>query len=167
MQDQRLTKTHPLVLRKRGVETRLILGNFERANPDPALIRLVADARIWMLRLRHGEFPSIRSLARNLGFDHRHVTRALPLACLAPDIVAAIVEGRQPAQLTVSALKSIDTLPIRWVDQFRLLGIAAGWPALSIHLGEQPGATSRAVPALISATSRPPQSGVGSREMAN
>jgi len=79
-----------------------------------------------MQRLQRREVPSIRALARDLGLDHRHVTRALPLACLAPEIVTAIVEGRQPTELTVSALKSIDTLPIRWEDQHRLLGFAAG-----------------------------------------
>ena len=64
-----------------------------------------------------GEVASIRALARELGLDHRHVTRALPLAFLAPNIIRAIVDGRQPAELTVTSLKRLDPLPMRWNDQ--------------------------------------------------
>ncbi len=121
---QRITTTRPLLLRKRGVETKLVLGEVERAQPDPALVRLLADAHDWMQKLRDGTFPSIRALARDLDLDHRHVARTLPLAFLAPDIVTAIVEGRQPVGLTVTTLKRIDELPARWKDQRIALGLA-------------------------------------------
>jgi hypothetical protein len=45
------------------------------------------------------------------------------LACLVPDIVTAIVEGRQPASLTACTLRDID-LPLAWPDQRALLGFA-------------------------------------------
>jgi len=45
------------------------------------------------------------------------------LGCLAPDIVTAIVEGRQPASLTARRLQDID-LPLAWPDQRALLGFA-------------------------------------------
>jgi hypothetical protein len=45
----------------------------------------------------------------------------LPLAFLAPDIVEAILQGRQPVELTVLRLKRIG-LPLSWVEQRRLLG---------------------------------------------
>jgi hypothetical protein len=121
--DQRLITKRPLMLRKRGVETKLILGDVITDEPDHTLIKLMADARSWMQRLRNGEVASIRALARELDLDHRHVTRALPLAFLAPDIIHAILGGRQPAELTVTSLKRLDPFPMRWDDQRTALGI--------------------------------------------
>jgi len=76
--------------------------------------------------MRSGEIASIRSLAKDQGLDHRHVTRALPVAFLAPDIVEAILDGRQPVGLTASGLKRLNTLPIRWDDLRRALGFPHG-----------------------------------------
>jgi DNA invertase Pin-like site-specific DNA recombinase len=120
--DQRLICTRPLTLRKRGQETKLVLGDVNAAEPDHALIKLIADARDWMRRLLDGKVASIRALARELDLDHRHVTRALPLAFLATDIVAAILDGRQPVHLTARKLERMDALPIRWDDQRAALG---------------------------------------------
>ena len=121
--DQRLITMRPLILRKRGVETKLVLGDVIADEPDHTLIKLIADAQNWMQRLRDGEVASIRALARDLDLDHRHVTRALPLAFLAPDIIRSILDGRQPAELTVTSLKRLDPLPMRWDDQRTALGI--------------------------------------------
>ena len=114
------------MLRKRGVETKLVLGDVSTAEPDQALIKLIADARVWVQRLRDGEIASIRALARGLDLDHRHVTRALPLAFLAPDIIRAILDGRQPVDLTARKLERMDILPIRWGDQRAALGFPRG-----------------------------------------
>ena len=46
----------------------------------------------------------------------------LPLAFLAPDIVEAIVQGRQPVALTARYLKRLKPLPASWAEQRRLLG---------------------------------------------
>jgi DNA invertase Pin-like site-specific DNA recombinase len=121
--DRRLITMRPLILRKRGVETKLILGDVIADEQDHTLIKLIADARNWMQRLRDGEVASIRALARDLDLDHRHVTRALPLAFLAPNIIRAIHNGRQPAELTVTSLKRLDPFPMRWDDQSTALGI--------------------------------------------
>ena len=50
---------------------------------------------------------------------------------LAPDIIQAIIEGRQPAELTAARLKRMYDLPISWAEQRRLLGFTSP-PA---HLG--------------------------------
>jgi site-specific DNA recombinase len=63
------------------------------------------------------------ALARELDLDHRHVTRALPLAFLAPDIVRAILDGRQAVDVTVRKLERMDALSIRWSDQYAVLGL--------------------------------------------
>jgi len=50
------------------------------------------------------------------------MSRFLPLAFLAPDIVEAILAGKHPIELTAEKLKRIGMLPFAWDDQRRLLG---------------------------------------------
>jgi hypothetical protein len=47
------------------------------------------------------------------------------ISFLAPDIVAAIVEGRQPPMLTRHKLARMTDLPLEWEAQRRALGFAA------------------------------------------
>ncbi len=47
-----------------------------------------------------------------------------PLGLLAPDIVEAILAGRQPIELTAKRLKRIRDLPVSWAEQRRVLGFA-------------------------------------------
>ena len=54
-----------------------------------------------------------------------YVTRLLRLTWLAPDIVAAIVDGRQPIGLTANRLMGDTRLPLEWQAQRELLGFAA------------------------------------------
>ncbi len=46
----------------------------------------------------------------------------LRLAYLAPDIVEAILAGREPDGLTVNELMKAIQLPLAWDEQRRLLG---------------------------------------------
>ncbi len=68
-----------------------------------------------------GVASSVGDLVARHGVDQGDVSRCLPLAFLAPDIVEAILQGRQPVELTVLRLKRIG-LPLSWVEQRRLLG---------------------------------------------
>jgi len=54
-----------------------------------------------------------------------HLTRYARLSHLAPDIIRAIIEGRQPRQLTARHLSRGITLPLCWNAQRRLLGFPA------------------------------------------
>jgi site-specific DNA recombinase len=67
---------------------------------------------------------SARSLSKSLGLGKGDVSRMLPLGLLAPDIVEAILAGRQPIELTSSRLKRRRELPISWQEQRRVLGFA-------------------------------------------
>jgi hypothetical protein len=49
-----------------------------------------------------------------------HVRRLLRFTYLAPDIVEAIVEGRQPRFLTVNLL--LQGIPLAWSDQRTMFG---------------------------------------------
>ena len=120
--DERLDASAPLRLRKRGQETKLVLGEVMRPTPDAALVTLLDEAETWTRRLLTGSTSSLRALARELGRDHRVVARTLPLAFLATDIREAIRAGAQPPELTPSRLRLLDPLPLRWEDQRCELG---------------------------------------------
>ncbi len=113
----------PVRFRRRGAEMKLVMTD-ERAsttNPDARLIATVAQAHRWSEELRTGVASSVGDLVTRHGVDQGDVSRCLPLAYLAPDIVEAILQGRQPVELTVLRLKRIG-LPLSWAEQRRLLG---------------------------------------------
>lgn len=114
----------PLVLKRRGVEAKLVVGNGQptRATPDPVLIDAVRKGHLWLEKLKSGEVRSVRELAKKLGTDRSDTGRTLRLAFLAPDIVEAILAGRQPVTCTASRLRRLSHLPLLWADQRRALG---------------------------------------------
>jgi site-specific DNA recombinase len=86
---------------------------------DQALMLAIARARSWMRALRQGEYADTSEIARRLGFSDAHVRRLVRFAYLAPDLLEAIVEGRQPRSLTVRVL--LRSIPLAWPDQRRTL----------------------------------------------
>jgi hypothetical protein len=69
---------------------------------------------------------SIKQLAARHQVDKGDVSRILPLAFLAPDIVEAILNGRQPVDLTAYRLKRLCDLPHLWSEQRHILGFTSG-----------------------------------------
>jgi len=116
----------PHKLRKRGVETKLVIGAGEmrQPNPDHHLIMAVAKAHRWLNELTSGRLKSISELAEHENEDRNEISRFLPLAFLAPDIVETIIMGRQPVDLTVERLRRISSLPYSWKEQLEFLGFA-------------------------------------------
>lgn len=92
------------------------------AHKDGALISLVARAHSWWSRLKTGKVPSINAIAEDEKLDASDVTRIIPLAFLAPDIVESILDGRQPIDLTAERLKRIGKLPRDWNRKRQILG---------------------------------------------
>jgi site-specific DNA recombinase len=64
----------------------------------------------------------LKALAAKEDLDPAEISRLLPLACLSPDIVEAILAGRQPGNVTVERLKRLPNLPLEWSKQHQLLG---------------------------------------------
>jgi hypothetical protein len=119
--------TVPISLKHRNSATLIAPTDRPMSEPamqDRALIRAVCITREWRRRLESGEVATTRELARREGLCHRHTGRLLPLAYLAPDLVNAIIEGRQPRTMTLQSLTA-EPLPRTWDDQRRLFaGVA-------------------------------------------
>jgi hypothetical protein len=122
----------PIELRRWGVESKLVMraSSGSSTRRDAKLVSLLADAHRWIDDLGQGRAVSLRDLARQYNRDVGEVSRALPLAFLAPDIVDAILHGRQAIELTPRQLLRIGTLPHRWDDQRRRLGCQNSSPSL-------------------------------------
>jgi hypothetical protein len=115
--------TVPTRITMRGVRTKLIIGgNRSYRTPDPALVKALVRAHDWWQRLRADGGTSVRDLAMEEGNSPSYISRVLRLAFLAPDIVEAILDGRQPAELTAKHLILREDLPHSWGDQRRQLG---------------------------------------------
>ena len=82
----------------------------------------MANASCWLEQLAKGEATSVRDLARLNDVAENDVSRFLPLAFLAPDIVESIVSGQHPPDLTAEKLKRIGKLPRDWQRQREVLG---------------------------------------------
>ena len=114
----------PITLKRRGIEAKLVIGGDDTllVEPDATLIGAIASARRWFTELQTGETASVLELAARHGIDRSQISRTLPLAFLAPDIVRAIIEGRINSDLTLSRIKRLK-LPASWRAQRELLGI--------------------------------------------
>ncbi len=109
----------PIRLARRGAELRLILKGAagDAANPDPNLIKAVLDARR-RFRSYTGETElTLSQIATMEDIDTADVSRSLQLTFVAPNLVSAILDGRQPHELTATKLKRLDKLPLLWEDQ--------------------------------------------------
>jgi len=87
-----------------------------------ALILAIARAKSWMRDLRNGTYADTIEIARQFQLNDAHVRRILRFGYLAPDIVEAIIEGRQPRSMTVKRL--LQGIPCVWSDQRAAFGFA-------------------------------------------
>jgi ParB-like chromosome segregation protein Spo0J len=72
--------------------------------PDITLIKALARAYRWRQLLESGEFVTIAELAQREGIAVSYVTRVMRLTLLAPDLVEAILDGKQPKGITLPEL---------------------------------------------------------------
>jgi hypothetical protein len=115
----------PLGRRLRDHKEIIVPGNagIPARSLDHSLVLSVARGRAWVNALRRGEYTNIAEIARKFDLSEPYVKRMLRLAFLAPEIVEAIAEGRQPRGLTLQRL--ISPLPPAWDEQRRWLGFAS------------------------------------------
>jgi site-specific DNA recombinase len=77
---------------------------------------VIARGRTWFEVLATGRVRSLQELAMRDGITRRYIRRLVGLAFLSPRLVEAILQGRQPAQLTATRPTELD-LPLDcWPD---------------------------------------------------
>ena len=119
----RMTRLVSMQLRRRGVETRLVIPGeaVAASRTDPTLLRALARGHKWFGDLASGRAVSTKQIADREGLGDSYVRRVVPLGLLAPAIVESICVGRQSVSLSAERLKDHASLPIEWDAQQRLL----------------------------------------------
>jgi hypothetical protein len=84
------------------------------------MVKALARAFGWRKILDTGAFGTLEDSARAKGVHATYVSRVLRLALLAPDIVEAILDGRQPAELQLDDL--LEGFPLEWNTQAEMFG---------------------------------------------
>lgn len=84
---------------------------------DPALVKALARAFRWRRMLETGAACSVSDIARQEKLNTSYVSRVLRLTLLAPDIVEAILDGRQAAGITLQGL--LEPFAVEWDQQSR------------------------------------------------
>ena len=110
-----------------GRQTRLVPPGAQTGDSqilDEGLVRLIANAHSARLAIFSSAGFAIAAIAEQCGFTPHYFAQLTRLGGLAPDIVTAILEGRQPANLTRTRLARTKALPLDWNEQRRMFGFA-------------------------------------------
>jgi hypothetical protein len=122
-----LTIRIPIRLQRRGGR-KMIMTPEGAAAPtrkpsrDETLVKALVRAHRWRRRIESGQAKSITDLAEQEGVTDAYVCRLLPLTCLAPGIVEAILDGRQPQGLRLAEM--LGNGPLEWEEQRGVWGFA-------------------------------------------
>lgn len=101
-----------------------------KTSVDLPMIRTLGKAYYWQRLLDAGEIENATELARRFRLEPGWVAEVLRMTRLAPDIVQAIVEGRQPRHLNLHAVRGRQAeVPLDWQAQRVLFGFAPGAPS--------------------------------------
>lgn len=121
---QTMTIRVPLVLRRRGgrklaIATDGTIWESQRPRIDNTLVKALAWAYRWNRLLESGKYASAAELAAAEKINPSYVSRVLRLTLLAPDIVEAILAGRQASGIEAAVL--CKPFPVGWDAQRRML----------------------------------------------
>jgi hypothetical protein len=126
-----VTVSVPLTIRRRGGRKQIIGPDGAMArqggggagvvpvNGDPALIKALARGFRWRRMLEEGRYGSISEMAKAEGVERGYVGSLLRLTLLPPEMVEAILAGRQPEGVTLPAL--LEGVPVGWGNNARPL----------------------------------------------
>jgi hypothetical protein len=122
-----LTIRIPIRLQRRGGRKLIMTpdgaaGPARKPSRNETLVKALVRAHRWRRRIESGHARSITDLAEHEGVTVAFVCRLLPLTCLAPDIVEAILDGRQPKGLRLAEL--LGNGPLAWNAQRETWGFS-------------------------------------------
>jgi site-specific DNA recombinase len=122
-----LTLTVRARLQRVGREMKMLVENTDdQTEADPTLLRIVARAHDIQERLMQKSGLTLHAIASQEHVTPGYVSRLLRLSSLAPDIITAIVNGKNPPQLTAKKLMRLALeIPFDWTAQRKLLGFHA------------------------------------------
>jgi hypothetical protein len=118
-----ITVEVPLVIRRRGGRKQVVTPDGSpafappRARIDSAMVKALARAFRWRKLLETGAYGTIDEIAKAEKINPSYVSRVLRMTLLAPEIVEAILDGRQEPEMTLE--KVMEPLPVDWEDQKR------------------------------------------------
>jgi len=121
MTDQTTTVTVPFTIRKRGGRKLILTPDGTpaslptRARPDSALLKALARGFRWQKMLREGDYQTLEEIADAENINPSYVSRLLRMTLLSPEIVEAILAGRQPEGLTMA--RAMQPFHIEWQHQ--------------------------------------------------
>lgn len=101
-----------VIVRRRGPETRLVIEGHGPPDPEPdaALIKGVAQAHRWWGDLVDNRYATLREIAVAYGTDERYAAWVMRLAFMGCDLTRRILDGTQPAELTLHRLLKEGTI---------------------------------------------------------
>lgn len=111
----------PMAFRRRGGRKVIVLPDGTLGNPAPAatidnaMVKAIARAFRWQELLENGTYGCLDEIAKAEKICPAFISRIIRLALLAPDIVEMILEGKQPADLTLKKL--MNQVPVDWGRQ--------------------------------------------------
>jgi hypothetical protein len=111
----------PFTIRKRGGRKQVITPDgasawvSPRVRIDSTMIKAIARGFRWRKLLETGVYGTIEEIAAAEKINSSYVSRLLRMTLLAPSIVEAILDGRQPTKVTLAALMA--PFPVAWEEQ--------------------------------------------------
>ena len=110
----------PFVTRKYGGRKQVVVpakvpADAPRPHVDGTLVKALARAFRWKRMLESGEFTTVKELAEHEKLGFSYMTRVLRLSLLAPEIVEAILEGKQVSEIKLADL--LEPFPVAWEEQ--------------------------------------------------
>jgi hypothetical protein len=122
-----LTIRIPMRLQRRGgrkliMTPKGVAAPARKPSRDETLVKALVRAHRWRRRIESGQAKSITDLAEQERVTDAYVCRLLPLTCLAPDIVEAILDGRQPKGLRLAEV--LGNGPLDWGEQRASWGLS-------------------------------------------
>ena len=109
--------SNAVITKQQSLSLQRGLRNRRKKQPAP-LIELSEE--FFGTQYRAGRVRSLQELAKRDGISRRYIRRLIGLAFLSPQLVEAILQGRQPVALTATRLTELD-LPLDWTEQQKLL----------------------------------------------
>ena len=92
---------------------------------DLPLIRTLGKAFYWKGLIDSGDVANASDLARTLKLEVGWVCEVLRMTRLAPDIIRAILDGRQPRHLNLHTMRGRqEDVPLDWDEQREMFGFS-------------------------------------------